>query len=99
MSTGRCLENPDCLRSLADLIKHALTHQFYGVGAENGPPNYRLMYTILESSHNLFTYNDKKRKLYLWTLINEHDMWKEHKHWRDCILEIVTFKIDENKRR
>lgn len=47
MSTGRCLENPECLRAIADLIKHTLTHQFYGSGEEE---NYRMMYTILECS-------------------------------------------------
>ena len=58
-----------------------------------------MMYTILECSQNLYSLTQSKRKLYLWSLINEHDMWKDQKHWRECIIEIVTMKIDEAKRR
>lgn len=54
MSTGRCLENPECLRTIADLIKRTLTHQFYGA-SDDSVENYRMMYTILECSQNLYS--------------------------------------------
>ena len=68
---------------------------------ENGGAffDYKLLYTILESSQNIFTLISSKRKQYLWALLADHAIWRSPMHWEQCAIEIVQMKIDEAKKR
>ena len=90
ISTGKQLEDPECLTVLSELIKAS-------IGVDEG--DYKFFYTILESSNNIFTIPSSNRKVYLWSLISEHQKWQDMNLWKTCMFEIVTMKIEEAKRR
>lgn len=92
MSTGKQLENQDCMQTVADLIKVTLT-------CLHKEPNPKLFYTILESSVNLFTILNGTRKHYLWTLLSDHPAWGNIQAWQQCAIEITQMKIEEAKKR
>lgn len=62
-------------------------------------PDYKFLYTVLESSQNLFSHSKNNRKVYLWSLIQDNEVWNDIKLWKECIVDIISFKIDEAKRR
>ncbi len=61
--------------------------------------DFKLFYTILESSGNLYSVVNGTRKLHLWNLLVGHAIWVNTKYWQKCIKEIVNMKIDEAKKR
>lgn len=60
----------------------------------------KLFYTILEVSINLYAHPvGSRRRQHLWALLNSHTLWRQTRLWKDCVFEVVQFKIDEAKKR
>jgi len=80
MSTGKQLENPASLHAIADLLKVTLTC------LERDPQedDYKMFYTIIESSANLFSQENGAKKVYLWSMLTEHQIWMNTKYWKQC---------------
>ena len=95
MSTGKQVDTPQCLEVIADLIKSTLTCLLRDPQEED----YKLFYTILESSGNLYTIVNGTRKHHLWSMLTGHPIWMNTKYWKQCCLEIVNMKIEEAKKR
>ncbi len=60
--------------------------------------DYRLLYTIIESSQNLYCINNC-RKQYLSMLLADHSIWHEAHPWKECMQEIIAVKSDDAIRR
>jgi len=58
-----------------------------------------LLYTILDSSAHVYYVTPKKRKFYLYQLIQEHGIWQDVHIWQELIQESYKFKIDDAIRR
>jgi len=102
VSSGKQLENHDCFLALGDIIQVTLTSMVRNydeeqkvVGASSSSPeelpffDYKLLYTVLESSQNIYTLISQKRKQYLWALLADHVVWRTPYHWEQCAIEIV----------
>jgi hypothetical protein len=91
VSSGKQLENHDCFLVMGELIQVTLTSMLRTFekeeeelkNDENGGAffDYKLLYTILESSQNMFTLISSKRKQYLWALLADHAIWRSPMHW------------------
>lgn len=60
--------------------------------------DYRLFYSILECSQFIFVVQ-KKRKIYLSSLLYDHGVWSDNNNWRECIEFIVKLRIDDAVKR
>ena len=97
VSTGKQLENHDCFLALGDVIQVTLSSMVRNYEEESKVTmpeelpyfDYKLLYTILESSQNIYTLISQKRKQYLWALLADHVVWRTPFHWEQCALEIV----------
>lgn len=56
--------------------------------------DYRFVYTIIESTQNIYTFVSK-RKQCLSTLIAENEIWCDTTLWRDCVQVVVNMKIED----
>ena len=108
VSSGKQLENHDCFLALGDVIQVTLTAMVRNYDDEETKStapdelpffDYKLLYTILESSQNIYTLISQRRKQYLWALLADHVVWRTPLHWKQCAIEIVQMKIDEAKKR
>ena len=62
--------------------------------------DYRLLYAILDSSHHIYFLSPRRRKQFLYTLLEDHGIWHgDARSWRDCIQEIVSLKVQDAARR
>lgn len=95
MSTGKQLDNPLCLEAIADLVKTTLTCLM----RDPQEDDFKIFYTIVESSGNLFVVLNGTRKHYLWGMLNGHPIWANTKYWKQCAVNIINMKIDEAKKR
>ena len=85
----------ECHKQLADIIKFILT-----LFVHEQSNDYRLLYSVLDSSHHIYFLPSNRRKQFLYTLLEDHGIWHGDAHnWHECIMEIVTLKIDDATKR
>jgi hypothetical protein len=96
INTLKPLSNLDCLKQIADVFKFILT-----LFVHEQSSDYKLLYSILDSSHHIFYLSDRKRKQFLYTLLEEHGIWhgNDGRTWRECILEVVQIKMQDVQKR
>ena len=88
------LESYECLKLIADIQRFVLTlfvHEQFN--------DYKLLYVILESSQNVFYCKEKKRKVYLSSLLYDHGIWSDMNNWKECIDYMLRLKIEDALRR
>lgn len=89
INSPKSLSSLECLKELADILKFNLT-----LFVHEDSNDYKLLYSILDSSHHIYHMTKNKRKLYLYTLLDDHGIWHGDAHnWRECIVEIVAVKV------
>lgn len=93
-TTPRLIQNYECLKLVADVIRFVLTlfvHEQFS--------DFRLLYTILDSSSLIYYLGAKKRKIYLHQSLFDHGIWSDISNWRECIQYTMKFKVDDAIRR
>lgn len=102
VNAPRQLLSPECLHQLADLLKFLLTRKLLilnqAVFTHEPVRDYRLQYTVMEASQNLFCLVDK-RKQYLSALLCEHAVWQDAESWRACVAAIIALKSEDAQLR
>lgn len=58
-----------------------------------------MLYTILDSSAHIYHIGAKKRKCYLYQVLNDHGIWSDMSNWRELVHQTMKFKIDDAIRR
>ena len=90
----RQVKSETCFKSIAEILRFVLTLYQHEELVEN-----KLLYTILQTSCSLYIL-PKKRKTYLYTLLQDHELWTSNTPWQRLIKNELKTKIDAaNERR
>jgi len=84
------IENIDCLRLIADILRFVLTLFVHEEGCD-----YRLLSVILDVSQYLY-FVSNRRKQYLSYYLVDHGIWSDSGSWRECIEVHLKFKMHES---
>lgn len=88
------LENYECMKMIADVLRFAMTlfvHEQFS--------DFKLLYVIMECSGLIYYTADRKRKVYLSSMLYDHGIWGDMQNWRDCIDYMMKLKIEDAHRR
>lgn len=90
----RQIRTSEVLKLISDVIRFTLT-----LAVHDQLREYRLIYYILDSSSQIFTVNSKKRKQFLYNLLQDHGIWSDMSNWAHLIRFSLLMKIGEAKER
>lgn len=80
----------ECLKLISDVIRFILT-----LFVHEQLTDFRLLYSIMDSSQTIYFLGAKKRKTYLSELLVDHGIWSDSSSWSDCIDFYLTSRIDD----
>jgi hypothetical protein len=92
ITTPKPLQNSECLRQLADILKFMLS-----LFVHEGSNNQRLLASVVDSAALVYQMQGP-RKVYLYTLLEEHGIW-HGEAWRDIVEYSVQARVQDALRR
>ena len=88
------LHNYECLKLIADILRFVLT-----LFVHEQLTDYKLLYTVLECSCQVYYASEKKRKVFLNSLLYDHGIWGDMANWRETIDYMMRLKLEDAYRR
>ena len=90
----RIIKSEKVLKLIADVIRFVLTLFVHEQSDE-----FRLLFTILDSSSHIYFIGSKKRKIYMYQVLQDHGIWSDIDNWRELVNYTIRFKIEDALRR
>ena len=93
----RVIKSHEVIKMIGEIVRYLLTLIVH----ENLKDEHRLLYTIIDSSSQIYFQKPTRRKLYLYQLVQEHGIWSDIKYWKlllEFSLHLKLYDADRRKR-
>lgn len=97
ITTPKQIKSKEMLDNLSSLIKQMITQSL-----SDKHNDYKVIHSILTASHNIYTKQERLKKLYLTDLIADHPIWQEVSKWKYWMYRVIEDRrkdvLDRKKR-
>lgn len=97
ITTPKQIKSKQMMDNLSSLVKQMITQSL-----NDKHNDYKVIHSILTASHNIYTKQERLKKLYLTDLIADHPIWQEVSKWKYWMYRVIEDRrkdvLDRKKR-